>query len=194
MRDPSSSDDSTYESNSYQEILPKYNLNHQFLLRHGFSKLKTDMGFTQIRFYCFKKKPGSVFHITTSKNIKGTAVVDFFTVSDTMPEACGSFTRFSDDNSTLASICDEWGHPSYNRWGHRSYRTDERLFKRPLFRKGTNSNNMNFIFSEYRGAFPIVVMTVTWRYLWVIHGRYLYDNMKNAGLSSRALAAFHLLQ
>ena len=154
MRDPSSSNDPTYESNSYQEILPKYNLNHQSLLRHGFSKLKTDMGFTQIRFYCFKKKTGSVFHITTSKNIKGTAVVDFFTVSDTMPEACGSFTRFSDDNSTLASICDEWGHPSYNRWGRRSYRTDERLFRRPLFRRGTNSNNMTFIYFRVSGSFP----------------------------------------
>ncbi|KAJ7382418.1 hypothetical protein OS493_035067, partial [Desmophyllum pertusum] len=87
---------------SYREMLPNYNSNNQFLLRNGFNQLKNDMGFTQIRFYCFKNETGRVFHIMTNKNTTRADVVKYFTESDTMPRACGSFTRLPDDNSSLA--------------------------------------------------------------------------------------------
>lgn len=125
--------DTTIESNSYREILSKYSSNNQYLLRNGFSQLKQDMGFTQIRFYCFKKETGRVFHIMTNKNAKGADVVKFFTTSNTMPVACGSFTRLPADNSSLAVNCDQWGFPNKNRWGHSEYRKkDSRLFTKPV--------------------------------------------------------------
>lgn len=134
MKNHDSTSDPFHKSNSYRTILPNYKLNHQFLLRVGLNQLKIDVGFTQIRFYCFKKKPGRVFHITTSKNTEGANVVKFFTDSNVIPKACGSFTRFSDDNSTLATSCTAWGYPDSDRWGRKSYRTSDRLFLRPLFR------------------------------------------------------------
>ncbi len=132
MNFANSLDDSGRNSDSYRAILPNYNSNKQYLKRNGFNQLKIDMGFTQIRFYCFKKERGRVFHIMTNKDSKGANVVKFFTDSDTMPEACGSFTRLPNDNSTLANNCGSWGYPNANKWGHEGQRTDRRLFWRPL--------------------------------------------------------------
>ncbi|XP_078384063.1 uncharacterized protein LOC144666514 [Oculina patagonica] len=132
MRDKHSLQDAAVNSESYREILPNYNSNYQFLLRNGFNQLKRDMGFTQIRFYCFKKKRGKVFHIMTNKDVKGTNAVKFFTNSDTMRQACGSFTRLPDDRSTLANKCSDWGWKPTNRWGHPSYLNDKRLYTRPI--------------------------------------------------------------
>jgi len=101
-------------------------------MRNGFNQLKQDMGFTQVQFYCFKKKRGRVFHIMTNKNTREARVVTFFTNSDTMPVACGSFSRLPNDNSSLAANCDKWGHPTANRWGHSVVLTGDRLFKRPI--------------------------------------------------------------
>ena len=129
--------DNRVESNSYRTILPNFNSNKQFLLRNGFSQLKQDTGFTQIRFYCFKKTTGRVFHIMTNNDAKGSAVLTFFTSSDNQAEACGSFTRLADDNSTLAARCDNWGYPSYNTWGHRSHLNDLRLFDKPVVWRNT---------------------------------------------------------
>ncbi|KAJ7382435.1 hypothetical protein OS493_035084 [Desmophyllum pertusum] len=77
MKDPDSPIDPV-ESDSYREMLPNYSSNNQFLLRNGFNQLKNDMGFTQIRFYCFKKERGRVFHIMTNKNTEGADVVKVF--------------------------------------------------------------------------------------------------------------------
>ncbi|KAL9987399.1 hypothetical protein ACROYT_G001696 [Oculina patagonica] len=132
MRDANSLQDTVVESNSYREILPNYNSNSQFLLRNGFNQLKIDMGFSQIRFYCFKKERGRVLHIMTNKDTKGANVLKFFTNSNTIPEACGSFTRLPDDNSTLANNCANWGYPNRNRWGHQQRLNDFRLYRRPF--------------------------------------------------------------
>ncbi|KAL9987345.1 hypothetical protein ACROYT_G001635 [Oculina patagonica] len=132
MNDANSLNDAGLNSDSYREVLPNYNTNKQYLKRNGFNQLKIDMGFTQIRFYCFKKERGRVFHIMTNKDTKGANVIKFFTDSDAMPEACGSFTRLPDDNSTLANNCGNWGYPNANKWGHEEKRTDRRLFFRPL--------------------------------------------------------------
>ena len=139
MKDQNSMEDESNTSDSYRTILPNYNSNKQYLLRNGFKQLKDDMGFTQIRFYCFKKKPGRVFHIMANKNTKGANVVKFFTESETMPTACGSFTRLPDDNSSLAANCDKWGYMDYNRWGHQSSLTANRLFRRPIVWRLTRS-------------------------------------------------------
>ena len=132
MKDQNSMDMMEDQSNTYRKILPNYNTNKQYLLRNGFNQLKYDMGFTQIRFYCFKKKPGRVFHIMTNKNTEGADVVKFFTESETMPTACGSFTRLPDDNSSLAQNCDKWGFPNPDRWGHQTFLNDKRLFSRAM--------------------------------------------------------------
>ncbi|XP_078377665.1 uncharacterized protein LOC144660809 [Oculina patagonica] len=133
MKDQNSVQDTIKTSNSYREILPNYNTNNQFLLRDGFNQLKNDISFTQIRFYCFKKERGRVFHIMTNKDTEGANVVKFFTESDTMPPACGSFTLLPDDNSSLATRCDKWGYPTKGgRWGHGQVKTNRRLFSRPV--------------------------------------------------------------
>ena len=121
--------DNNVESDSYRAILPKYGLNRQYLLRDGFNQVKQDMGFTQIRFYCYKKKTGRVIHIMTNNDAKGADVITFFTTSDTRAVACGSFTRLPDDNSTLAVNCDKWESAS---WGHQQRLTDLRLFELPI--------------------------------------------------------------
>ena len=133
MKDQNSIQDPVVKSESYREILTKYNTNNQLLLRTGFNQLKNDLGFTQIRFYCFKKRVGRVLHIMTSNNSTGADVVKFFTNSNSIPRACGSFTRLADDNSRLAGNCGDWGYPAKtNKWGHTSYFTQDRLFKRPI--------------------------------------------------------------
>ena len=119
-------------SNSYREILPKYKSNNHYLLRKGFNQLRNDMGFTQIRFYCFKKKVGRVLHIMTNKDSKGANVLAYLTDSNSFPRACGSFTRLGDDHSILARNCEKWGHPTEHRWGHSGYLKDNRLFSRAL--------------------------------------------------------------
>ena len=148
MKDQDSQKETVVKSDSYREMLPNYNSNNQFLFRDGFNQLKNDMGFTQIRFYCFKKKRGRVFHIMTNKNSKGADVVKFLTKSNTMPRACGSFTRLQDDNSSLAQNCDKWGYPTRDRWGHRDNLKDNRMFYKAitwpfnrLFRFYGNSNS-----------------------------------------------------
>ena len=132
MKDLNSPQDATVESNSYREILSNHSSNKHYLLRDGFNQLKNDMGFTQIRFYCFKKEAGRVFHIMTNNDAKGANVVEFFTESDTQPGACDSFTRLPDDNSTLAKNCDMWGYPTKDLWGHKTFLNDVRLFLRPF--------------------------------------------------------------
>jgi len=132
MKDQNSPQDPAVESDSYREILSNHSSNSQLLLRDGFNQLKNDMGFTQIRFYCYKKKRNRVFHIITNQNTKGANVVKFFTESDTQPEACDSFTRLPDDNSTLANRCSDWGFQTTNRWGHQNGLNRKRLYLRPI--------------------------------------------------------------
>ena len=132
MKDLNSPQDSKVESDSYREILSNHSSNKHYLLRDGLNQLKKDMAFTQIRFYCLKKKVGRVFHVMTNNDAKGANVVEFFTESDTQPVACDSFTRLPDDNSTLARNCDMWGYPTKDRWGHKNLRNDVRLFRRPF--------------------------------------------------------------
>lgn len=103
----------------YREQLMNYDSNDHVFVMTGFLSLRTNMGFEQMRFYCHKKIPGTVFHVATNKNPLGEAVLQYFTgITTTPPQACGSFSTFPDDNSTLSRKCAEWGRTSYNNiWG-----------------------------------------------------------------------------
>ena len=74
-------------------------------------QLRKDMGFKQLRFYCHKKKVGTVFHIMTNTNPLGEAVVSYFAeeTKPPRPQACGSYTVLPDDNSTLSQDCTKLG-------------------------------------------------------------------------------------
>lgn len=124
--------DISVSSDSYRTILPAYTSNSQYLLRNGFSQLKEDMGFTQIRLYCFKKTRGRVFHIMTNEDVKGANVLKFFTSSNNMPKAYGFFSLLPDDNSSLAVNCSKWGYQNSDRWGHGNMLTNSRLFIRAM--------------------------------------------------------------
>lgn len=141
MKDQPEGDDKI--SDSYREILPSYNSKNKFLSRNGFNQLRNDMGFTQIRFYYFKKIVGRVLLIMTNRNAEGENAVRFFTDSDSdvRPRACNSFTRLPDDNSTLAQKCEKWGYFALNSWGHSRYSNEKRLYQRPLFWKRTNNES-----------------------------------------------------
>ena len=87
-----------------------------------------------------------MFHIMTSNDSKGNDVVKFFTTSNDLPEACGSFWRLPDDNSSLAVNCQEWGHPEKNKWGHPEKNkwghrphglTSDRLYRKPMVWENT---------------------------------------------------------
>ena len=84
--------------------------------------LKHEMGFKQIRFYCHKKKVGTVFHVMTNINPLGEAAVEYFVNSEiaTRPQACGSYTVLSDDNSTLSKDCRELGWSGTTQEGNRA--------------------------------------------------------------------------
>ncbi|KAL9978219.1 hypothetical protein ACROYT_G015714 [Oculina patagonica] len=74
--------------------------------------LRNEMGFKQIRFYCNKKKVGTVFHIMTNLNPLGESVVGYFiddNPAPTRPQTCGSYTVLPDDNSTLSEDCSKIG-------------------------------------------------------------------------------------
>ena len=73
--------------------------------------------------------------MVTASNSSGEAVVQYFSgQTDEQPDACGSFVRLKwDDNSTLASICKDWGLANgichVGKWG------SNRLYRFPAFRQ-----------------------------------------------------------
>ncbi len=107
--------------------------NSQMVLqKSAMNQLKTHLAFSQIRFYCRKQR---TFHVTTTRNSAGEAVVQYFSgQTDVMPAACGSFVRMNDDNSLLAGACSRWGWDGayfVGKWGHR--RDQNRLYDHPAF-------------------------------------------------------------
>ena len=104
--------------NDYR-ILSKYSQNSQFVSINALKKLRQAMDFQQLRWYCFKKSRGRVFHVMTTHDAAGHRVLDYFIESPDSPaKSCGSFTRLPDDNSTLAQNCRQWG--GGNQWGSQS--------------------------------------------------------------------------
>jgi len=100
----------------------KYHNNKTFLQKNAMTELRSHLSFTQLRFYCSKQQ-GRTFHVTTVANSTGEAVVQYFSgQTDVQPDACGSFARMENDNSSLAGVCRQWGYngTSYKvgKWGH----------------------------------------------------------------------------
>ena len=72
----------------------------------GLVKLRKSIGFSQIRFMCWKV-PQMTIDMTTSVNNKGRAVVNYFTSNvTTRPQACGSFHE--NKQSSLTTDCTKW--------------------------------------------------------------------------------------
>lgn len=88
---------------------------------HAIQMLREAMPFHQLRWYCFKKTRGGVFHVATKNNTAGKRVLDSFLRSQSTAVACGSFIRLPDDNSTISQHCNKWGtttmSSSMNKWG-----------------------------------------------------------------------------
>ena len=108
------------------------------LQKSAMKELRRHLSFTQLRFHC-RKKQGRTFHVVTASNSSGEAVVQYFSgQTDEQPDACGSFVRLKwDDNSTLASICKDWGLANgiyhVGKWGHGE--DQNRLYRFPTFRQ-----------------------------------------------------------
>ena len=121
--------------------ISNYSINHQTVTATALGKLRSDMGFDQLRIYCFKKAVGRVFHIKTALNDLGEAVVHSNTIPrfelgdlGYQPIACGSFETFNDDTSVLSKNCNKWGETSkgvfeVNRWSRFSYFGDSRFYQ-----------------------------------------------------------------
>ena len=118
---------------SYRKV-DSYKSNNLVLKNSALNDLKTLMPFTQMRFHC-RKPGGSTFHIVTTGNSTGEAVIQYFTgQTNTMPDSCGSYIKLWDDNSKLANLCAYWGRENHNyhvgKWGHEGM---SELYDHPAF-------------------------------------------------------------
>ena len=96
-------------------------------------ELRSNVSFTQLRFYCSKQQ-GRTFHVTTAANSSDEAVVQYFSgQTDVRPDACGSFVRMEDDNSAMAKVCKKWGGTKSldhftNKWSLDDQNYEKRLY------------------------------------------------------------------
>lgn len=114
--------------------ISNYKDNFLFVSKKAVKQLKELVNIKQLRWYCFKKKHGSTFHVMTKNDSAGYSVLDYFLLSpDPRATACGSFIRLPDDNSTLSQNCAKWGHdsahPEVDEWGYYSHTGDWRLYR-----------------------------------------------------------------
>ena len=113
-------------THNYRQI-QEYKQNKLVLAPRELHTLRTKLFFTQLRFFCHKKIPGRTFDIATTTNNSGEQVIEYFTAqTNDRPKSCGSYYSLSDDNSTLAGKCAQWGGESA-QWG-------------PIPLSGSNSN------------------------------------------------------
>ena len=112
-----------------------YKSNNLVLSNSALNDLKAVMRFTRMRFHC-SKPGGSTFHIVTTGNSSGKAVIQYFTEQkNSMPDSCGSYIKLWDDNSDLANQCASWGRNNYGKyhvgkWGHQN---KHELYDHPAF-------------------------------------------------------------
>lgn len=121
---------------SYHQI-SEYGSNNLRLAQSGLMKLRSQLNFTQLRFYCRKLQSGRTFHVATVGNKSGEAVVQYFSgQTDVMPESCDSFRRMDDDNSVLSMNCDRWGNDNgdyVGKWGHYKRKNEKRMYDHAAF-------------------------------------------------------------
>ena len=109
------------------------------------NELRAHLSFTQLRFYCSKQQVGRTFHVITTSNNSGEAVVQYFSgQTDALPDSCGSFVRMKNDNSMLAQLCDQWGRENgvskVGKWSAESFKDneDERLYDHAAYVHGAH--------------------------------------------------------
>jgi len=128
-------------NSSYRGISSKQML----LTKNAMKELRTHLNFTQLRFHCHKQQGRRTFHVTTTANSSGKAVVQYFSgQTDVQPASCGSFVRMENDNSRLAGVCKKWGWKNnvyeIGKWGHG--RDQNRLYIYPAFTVGNYHWNL----------------------------------------------------
>ncbi|XP_028518395.1 uncharacterized protein LOC114576277 [Exaiptasia diaphana] len=97
-------------------------------------ELRLAMGFHQLRFRCFKNRPGRTIHIMTTNDTAGRKVLDHFLLDATWPTACTTFQKLPDDTSILSDHCNRWGDiGNLNHWGKRFNYGDRRIYNRPFY-------------------------------------------------------------
>ena len=135
-------------------------------------ELRSNVSFTQLRFYCSKQQ-GSTFHVTTAANSTGEAVVQYFSgQTDARSDACGSFVRMEDDNSAMAKVCKKWGVQSLSisslTNGVSTIRTMKSGCMITWFSSGTN--NFGCFHQKVRDSNAMILRAV---FRQVIFGRYM---------------------
>ena len=120
---------------SYRGI-SSYHNNRMFLTTSAMQELRSHLSFTQLRFHCSKQQ-GRTFHVTTTANNTGEAVVQYFSgQTDILPYSCNSFVRMEDDNSEFVKVCHQWGVENgtvhnVGKWGG-SEANENRLYYRTV--------------------------------------------------------------
>ena len=113
-----------------------------FLSKSAMNELRTHLSFSQLRFHCSKQQ-GRTFHVTTTANSTGEAVVQYFSgQTDVQPDSCGSFLKMDNDDSGLAAVCHKWGTDNWDwqnivfevgKWGPPYHQDQDRLVDHPIF-------------------------------------------------------------
>jgi hypothetical protein len=132
--------------------ISKYTNNKVYIKIPAIQKLRSLIGFHQIRWRCHKESLGRIFHIMTTNNSAGYNVLRHFLDSPRLqPPACNSFTRLPDDNSTLARNCLKWGNTGskveVNRWGRYSNGGDWRIYNNAIVWE--NKHYFTFVSPNY---------------------------------------------
>ena len=114
--------------------ISNYGDNFLFASSRAVKELREAVNIKQLRWYCYKKQPGNIFHVMTRNNSAGYSALDYFLLSpDVRATACDSFIRLPDDNSTLSQNCVKWGHngtnAEVNEWGHYAHGGNWRLYR-----------------------------------------------------------------
>ena len=123
-------------SESTYRGISNYNNNRMGITKSAMNQLRAHAQFNQIRFHC-SKKSGTTFHVKTTLDNKGEAVVQYFSgQTDILPGSCNSFTRMEGDTSRLAAQCDRWGNDDghyVGKWGHWTKTGDLRMYDHAAF-------------------------------------------------------------
>ncbi|XP_020897986.1 uncharacterized protein LOC110236777 [Exaiptasia diaphana] len=138
-------------TSNYRSI-SNYSINSLRIDVPAIRELRDTMGFTQLRYHCFKKSVKRTFHVITKKNDYGEKVLKYFTQDgEKQTSSCNSYFRGPGDNSFLASNCNRWGHhgnsSALGKWGFYKHNGTYRIYNEPAYWNGDGSNKyfINFI-------------------------------------------------
>ncbi|XP_015772417.1 PREDICTED: uncharacterized protein LOC107350695 [Acropora digitifera] len=125
----------TPSASTYTEI-SNYDKNRLGITVSAMNQLRIHAQYSQLRFHCRKEK-GTTFHVKTTLDSKGEAVVQYFSgQTEVLPGACDSFIRMEGDTSRLATKCSDWGNDHghhVGKWGHHEKKGEDRLYNHAAF-------------------------------------------------------------